>query len=88
MIAMFTTDSSQWAHALFGQAELGDKRRTPQLVKLAGDMAEQAGKSIPKASEDPSSIEGAYRFIRNDVITPEVIAQAGYQFTDQLVKDS
>ncbi len=85
---MFNTDSRQWAAHLFGKAELGDPRRTKRLVKLAGDMAKQTGSSVVKASGDPASIEGAYRFIRNETIKVQDIAQAGYLQTDRLVEQS
>lgn len=83
---MFISDSKEWAALLFGRAQLGDPRRTNRLVKLAGDMAHNARSSVCSSSEDPASIEGAYRFIRNDKITPEAIAEAGYRYTDELVR--
>ena len=75
---MFISESKQWAELIFGRASLGDPRRTQRLIKLADDMAENAGKSICRSSEDPASIEGAYRFIRNDQVSPEAIAQSGF----------
>ncbi len=65
---MLADDSKQWAEAIFGNADLGDPRRTNRLVKLAGDFAGDRGASVVKASGDPTSIEGAYRFIRNDSV--------------------
>lgn len=85
---MFIPEADEWANAIFGNAQLGDKRRTQRLVKLASNMAQQAGSSLTKVNVDPASIEGAYRFIRNDAISPEDIAQAGYRYTDELVKTS
>lgn len=83
---MFTENAYVWAESLFGKADLNDPRRTKRLVKLAGDMAAQTGHSIVRASQDPARIEGAYRFIRNQAITPENIAVAGFKQTDRLVR--
>lgn len=63
---MFISEADEWANTIFGHAQLGDKRRIPHIVKLTSNMAQQAGGSLTKVNVDPSSIEGAYRFIRND----------------------
>ena len=83
---MFNENTQAWAESIFGKADLNDPRRTKRLVKLAGDMAAQTGSSIVRASQNPASIEGAYRFIRNNAITPESIAEAGFKHTDHLVR--
>lgn len=83
---MLISDHKEWAELIFSRAQLGDPRRTNRLVKLAGDMASSAGKAVCQASEDPASIEGAYRFIRNDAISTDDIALAGYQYTDDIVR--
>mgnify|MGYP000489432285 FL=1 len=84
---MFIPDSKEWATTLFGNAQLGDPRRTNRLIKLANDMAQNVNASVCSSSRDPASIEGAYRFIRNDNIAPEAIAEAGYQYTDAVVRE-
>lgn len=83
---MFISDPTQWAELIFGRASLGDPRRTQRLIKLADDMAGNAGKSVNRSCEDPASLEGAYRFIRNDQISPDAIAQSGFQYTDELTR--
>ena len=83
---MFNENPQVWAESIFGKADLNDPRRTKRLVKLAGDMAAQTGSSIVRASQNPASIEGAYRFIRNQAITPESIAESGFKQTDHLVR--
>jgi hypothetical protein len=84
---MFNTDATKWAELVFGSANLGDPRRTKRLVKLASDIASNAAQSLVKASADPASIEGAYRFIRNNAITPESIAQAGFIHTASVIAE-
>ena len=80
-------DTAQWAFKQFGHAELGDKRRTKRLVKITTDIANNAGKSLVKASKDDASIEGAYRFIENHYIRADQIAKAGFTATEQEMKN-
>ncbi|WDE10240.1 IS4 family transposase [Thalassomonas haliotis] len=82
---MFTENHEAWAKLLFGDADLGDLRRTKRLVKIAGDMAANVGSSVVKASADVAAIEGAYRLIRNPSIKAEDIAHAGFLKTDEIV---
>lgn len=72
----------RWARELFGQAELGDQRRTKRLVKLATDLAHDKGATVPQAcGKEAAAQEAAYRFIRNEAIEPAQIGRAAYQAT-------
>lgn len=83
---MHNQTSEEWAHIVFGKADLGDPRRTRRLTQLANDMASNAGCSIVKASESPAKIEAAYRFIRNEHICPQAIAESGFMQTSDIIK--
>ncbi len=72
-----------WAQKQFGQADLNDPRRTQRLVALATSLAEQPGIPISKLIISPADMEGAYRFIRNDQIKAEDIAEAVFYVTAQ-----
>jgi hypothetical protein len=85
---MFNTNHSEWAYLTFGNANLGDPRRTNRLVKMASDLAANTGRSIPVACDDTAAIEAAYRFVRNDKISPQAISQSGYIQTDRIVRQS
>ena len=50
---MYNQTPEEWAQLVFGNADLGDPRRTRRLTQLANDMASNAGSSIVKASETP-----------------------------------
>lgn len=78
---MFSSDTTQWALKTFGQAELGDTRRTNRLVQLASALADHTGQSIVQSMSSPSEIEAAYRFVRNNAVSPDAIADAGFQST-------
>ncbi|WP_019615382.1 IS4 family transposase [Psychromonas ossibalaenae] len=84
---MSDLNAAEWAQLIFGDTDLGDPRRTKRLTKLAGSMAQNAGESVVKASGDPATIEAAYRFIRNDNIVPEVIAETGFNHTCEVARE-
>ncbi|MBE0457791.1 IS4/Tn5 family transposase DNA-binding protein [Pseudoalteromonas prydzensis] len=75
---MLIKDTEEWANNLFEHAELGDERRTKRLIKISHQMASNSSCSIVKASSSQASIEGAYRFLRNDKIEANDIASAGF----------
>ena len=56
--------AAEWAQNNFGNAELGDKRRTKRLVTLVTDLVSNIGMSVVKSSQTSDKIEAAYRFIR------------------------
>lgn len=76
---MLIKDTEQWAKETFGKADLGDNRRTTRLVKLSAQMATHTGASVVKAAGDTASIEGAYRFIRNQAVEALDSAEAGFR---------
>ena len=79
-------NTKKWAEFIFGQADLGDTRRTKRLTLLANDMASNTGCSIVKSCDSPAKIEAAYRFIRNESISPQSIAESGFKRTCELMK--
>lgn len=83
---MFLTDTSVWAQTTFQQAKLGDVRRTKRLVQLASQLAAHTGQSLVQSLSCSAEIEAAYRFVRNDDIEPEAIAEAGFAATVEACK--
>ncbi|MDF2156198.1 IS4 family transposase [Vibrio sp. CAU 1672] len=75
------SEPALWAQKQFGQAKLNDPRRTQRLVTLATSLAEQPGVSVAKLPISPADMEGAYRFIRNENINADDIAESGFQVT-------
>lgn len=71
----------QWAKEQFGKSDLGDPRRTARLVKLASSIAKEPGKPLVNITQSPADMEGAYRFIRNEHINANAIAESGFQAT-------
>src|SRR3712207_6782137 len=65
--------ASLWAEEEFGDAELGDVRRTARLVQLAASLGAQPSASLPEATEDLAALKAAYRFFDNDHIQADAI---------------
>jgi len=82
------SDALTWSETVFGQAELGDPRRTRRLVKVGEMLANHTGCSALTASGGDSALcEGAYRLFRNNEIEAEAIAESGFAATAQCVSD-
>lgn len=62
-----------WAVRTFGQAELGDLRRTDRLVQLAAALARNPQSSLPASLRGEAETVGAYRFLNSAALTPEQI---------------
>ncbi len=85
---IISTNAQQWSEKVFGQAELGDTRRTQRLVTVGSMLANHTGRSALAASEGNSALsEGAYRLFRNDAIDVEAIAESGFAATVKSVAD-
>lgn len=74
-------ETNAWAQQQFGNADLGDPRRTARLVKLASAIANEPGKKMVNLAQSPADMEGAYRLIRNEKVLASAIADAGFQVT-------
>jgi hypothetical protein len=68
-----TESEDSWAWAEFGEANLGDARRTERLVDLATTLATRPSASLPEACEDRAQLKAAYRFFDNAAVTPETL---------------
>lgn len=80
-------DIQQWAHFMFNNSQLGDKRRTKRLINLVSELADNVGKSVVQSSADPASIEGNYRLIRNKHVSADPIAESGFEATASLAQE-
>jgi len=67
-----------WAREIFSGANLGDRRKTQRLVKIAGSTMESPGASfVSNCRGDLAQIEGTYRWLENDSINYEEVIEAG-----------
>jgi Transposase DNA-binding len=70
-----------WADEEFGDADLGDVRRTERLKHLATVLMAQPSASIPAATEDPPTMKAAYRFFANHHVQPQAMLASHLQST-------
>jgi hypothetical protein len=75
------SDSTSWAEAEFGHAELGDPRRTARLVKVAAEVARRPAGTVLQACATSASREGAFRLLENDAVHPGDVRDAMVQAT-------
>ena len=54
-------------------ADLGDARRSQRLGKIVSGLMADPSASLPKAMGDDAGLEGVYRFLGNEEITPDRI---------------
>ena len=80
---MKVVDNDQWVSQNFSECQLGDKRRTNRLLKVAGNMLASPEKSIPQQNVEWADVKAAYRFFNNKNVTFEKVATPHWQRTRQ-----
>jgi hypothetical protein len=71
--------SREWAYQEFGAARLGRADLTRRLVTMASRFADSPSGILAKAFMNDDEREGAYRFVENPRIAPEMMAQSAFQ---------
>ncbi len=61
--------AAEWARAEFGEAKLGDGRRTARAVKCARALAETPGGTLPEPLKKGAELKAAYRLLSNPKVT-------------------
>lgn len=57
----------------FGDAELGDKRRTKRLVQVADALVRHPGGSFPEKLRGPGELDGFYHLMKGKAVTHESV---------------
>jgi len=84
-------EKGQWAEQEFGMAELGDKRLTPRLIKIAEDKSLCPGASyLTAANGNRYDIKGYYNFVRSqrELNNFDSILSTHFYRTKQRMKNS
>jgi hypothetical protein len=71
---MITHDNSTWIQNQFGDCDLGDKRRSQRLTKVAAHMLACPEKSLPSQNRRWSDLKAAYRLFNCPGVTFEAVA--------------
>jgi len=75
------TQAKSFGEVNFGQAQLGDRRRTKRLVKLVDQMCLRPGGTLPQKFRSPADLQAFYRLMRKDDVTHEAILAAHREAT-------
>ena len=78
---MRVTENAQWVQQQFGSCELGDKRRTKRVCRMAMNMLECPDKSLPTQSDTWSDVKAAYRWCARDEVTFAAVATPHWKQT-------
>jgi hypothetical protein len=69
-------DERRWAGEEFGQARLGDARRTARLVRMAAGVARRPGGRVLDVFRSSADRQGAYDFLANERIEADAMLEA------------
>lgn len=73
--------NQDWAQMNFGNCQLGDKRRTARLVKVATEVANNPSASFPDQMPTWSDLKAAYNLFDCDDVTFEAVARPHWEQT-------
>jgi Transposase DNA-binding/Transposase DDE domain len=75
--------AQEWSQFHFGQASLGDVRRTKRLVEVATNMANDPAGSIPQQSETWADAKAAYRLFDAEDVTFAAVSECHWNLRHQ-----
>jgi hypothetical protein len=78
-----TYDQSQFGQVHFGEAELGDQRRTKSLVDLANRLAKHPSGSLPDKFKDPNALRRCYDLMNTASVTHAAVLEQHIHHTAQ-----
>ena len=64
---------SAWALHTFGGTQVGDRRRTARLVRIAAALAAHPEQSLARSLGDPAAGKAAYRFLHSPATSVETV---------------
>lgn len=79
-------DLSDFGRTHFGEAELGDKRRTDRLVRVADRIAAHPGGSLPQKMGNPTDLAALYHLMNGPAVTHEAVLQTHYRRTCEAIR--
>ena len=77
-------DRQAWAVSQFATADLGDRRRTKRLVRLATQMAGNTDGSIPQQTGSAAAMKAAYRLFGADDVSHRAVCEPHFAQTRRL----
>ena len=80
---MKVMDRDSWVQPQFGNAQLGDPRRSKRLGQIAASMLDAPEQSLPKQNPRWGDVKAAYRFFDTAEVTHNAICDPHWQQTRQ-----
>ena len=74
-------EAEQWAAQQWGQAQLGDSRRTKRAVRLGRALAAQPAESLPLQTGSWGQLKAAYRLLNEPDVTHQRLSRSHWQAT-------
>jgi Transposase DNA-binding/Transposase DDE domain len=85
---IYENDGARWAKQIFGSCNLEDPRRVRRLIDIASRLSNDPSGSLTRICRgDRAAQEGAYKFVENDAVRPEAIAEGMHMSAADLVAD-
>lgn len=80
------TNTKSFGEVNFGNAKLGDKRRTKRLVSLVDQVVLRPGGTLPQKFRSPSDLQAFYRMMDKDDVNHEAILKSHREATLDAIK--
>lgn len=80
---MKVLDNQQWIRTQFADCQLGNKKRTERLQKVAAAMLAQPEQSLPKQNAQWKDLKAAYRLLDKQRVTFDAVAEVHWRQTRQ-----
>lgn len=79
--------AESWSEETFGQAQLGDRRRTRRLVQMAQVLTNRPAGKVTQVFQTDAERQGAYGLLENPKVTASAVALADHLHTARSVAD-
>src|SRR3954453_16311313 len=76
-----TDTAASFGSRHFGEAQLGDVRRTRRLVQAADAIAQHPGGTLPQKLHDPTPVDALYRLANRKEVTHDAVLEPHRQRT-------
>jgi len=76
---------TNFGQALFGHAQLGDKRRTRRLIAIANELVHHPGGTLPHKLRNPADLTALYRLCQRKEVTHEALMRSATQHVMQQI---
>ena len=88
MILNSFSDPARWAQQQWGDAALGDARRTRRAVQLGAALASRPEASLPQQTGSWGELKSAYRLLNEPDVTHAALSEPHWQATRQQARQT